>query len=86
MRFKTLTRIVLFSCIAFESQFFFFFLLIGLSFNACYSKCREQFLVNSDSTLKAQLIEFRDHKLITSKKVSPVLCKLDSLSMPHFQF
>ena len=41
----------------------------GLSFNACYSKCREQFLVNSDSTLKAQLIEFRDHKLITSKKV-----------------
>ena len=42
----------------------------GLSFNSCYSKCREQFLVNSDSTLKAQLIEFRDHKLITSKKVS----------------
>ena len=41
----------------------------GLSFNVCYSKCREQFLVNSDSTLKAQLIEFRDHKLITSKKV-----------------
>lgn len=41
---------------------------IGLSFNSCYSKCREQFLVNSDSTLKAQLIEFRDHKLITSKK------------------
>ena len=26
-------------------------------------------MVNSDSTLKAQLIEFRDHKLITSKKV-----------------
>ena len=41
-----------------------------MSFNSCYSKCREQFLVNSESTLKAQLIEFRDHKLITSKKVS----------------
>ncbi len=47
--------------------------LAGLSFNACYSKCREQFLVNSDSTLKAQLIEFRDHKLITSKKVIPTV-------------
>ena len=35
-----------------------------------YQKCREAFLVNSELTLRAQLTEFRDHKLIRSKKVS----------------
>ncbi|XP_020617228.1 origin recognition complex subunit 2-like isoform X2 [Orbicella faveolata] len=61
---------------------------IGLSFNACYSKCREQFLVNSDSTLKAQLIEFRDHKLITSKKgtdgVEYLYIPVDSATLKQF--
>lgn len=41
-----------------------------MSFHDCYTKCREAFLVNSDATLRAQLTEFRDHKLIRSKKVS----------------
>lgn len=46
--------------------------LTGLSFHDCYTKCREAFLVNSDATLRAQLTEFRDHKLIRSKKVSGI--------------
>ncbi len=33
-------------------------------------RSREKFLVNSDLTLRAQLTEFRDHKLIQSKKGS----------------
>ncbi|XP_033098162.1 origin recognition complex subunit 2-like [Anneissia japonica] len=40
----------------------------GLSFQDLYQKCREAFLVNSDLTLRAQLTEFRDHKLLKSKK------------------
>lgn len=40
----------------------------GLSFTELYSKCRERFLVNSDLTLRAQLTEFKDHKLIKTKK------------------
>lgn len=41
----------------------------GLSFQDFYQQCREAFLVNSDLTLRAQLTEFRDHKLIRTKKV-----------------
>ncbi|XP_071072298.1 origin recognition complex subunit 2 isoform X3 [Dasypus novemcinctus] len=41
---------------------------IGLSFQDFYQQCREAFLVNSDLTLRAQLTEFRDHKLIRTKK------------------
>ena len=40
----------------------------GLSFQELYSKCREQFLVNSDTTLRVQLTEFHDHKLVKSQK------------------
>ena len=42
----------------------------GLSFSECYRRCRESFLVNSDLTLRAQLTEFRDHKLVRSTKGS----------------
>ncbi|XP_065665857.1 origin recognition complex subunit 2 isoform X4 [Hydra vulgaris] len=42
----------------------------GLSINDLYNRCREMFLVNSDLTLKAQLTEFKDHKLIKLKKGS----------------
>ena len=42
----------------------------GLSFSDCYRRCRERFLVNSDLTLRAQLTEFRDHKLVRSTKGS----------------
>lgn len=41
---------------------------LGLSFRDLYLKCREKFLVNSDLTLKAQLTEFRDHKLVCSRQ------------------
>ncbi|XP_074652977.1 uncharacterized protein LOC141907275 [Tubulanus polymorphus] len=40
----------------------------GMSFQDLYQRCREAFLVNSDLTLRAQLTEFRDHKLIKFKK------------------
>ncbi|CAE1162150.1 ORC2 [Acanthosepion pharaonis] len=40
----------------------------GISFQELYQKCRESFLVNSDVALRSQLTEFKDHKLIRSKK------------------
>lgn len=40
----------------------------GLSFSELYSQCRREFLVNSDLTLRTQMIEFKDHKLIKFKK------------------
>ena len=40
----------------------------GLSFSECYRRCREDFLVNSDLTLRAQLTEFIDHKLVRLAK------------------
>ena len=43
--------------------------LSGLSFQDFYQRCREAFLVNSDLTLRTQLTEFRDHKLIRTRKV-----------------
>ncbi|XP_062972246.1 origin recognition complex subunit 2 [Elgaria multicarinata webbii] len=42
----------------------------GLSFQDFYQQCREAFLVNSNLTLRAQLTEFRDHKLIRTKRGS----------------
>uniref|UniRef100_T1ISR5 Origin recognition complex subunit 2 n=1 Tax=Strigamia maritima TaxID=126957 RepID=T1ISR5_STRMM len=41
---------------------------IGMAYQDCYRKCRESFLVNSDLTLKTQLTEFKDHKIIKFKK------------------
>ncbi|XP_024908200.1 origin recognition complex subunit 2 [Cynoglossus semilaevis] len=40
----------------------------GMSFQDFYQRCREAFLVNSDLTLRTQLTEFRDHKLIRTRK------------------
>lgn len=40
----------------------------GLSFQECYQRCREAFLVNSDLTLRTQLTEFLDHMLLKIKK------------------
>ncbi|XP_047493547.1 origin recognition complex subunit 2-like [Penaeus chinensis] len=60
----------------------------GLSFNDMYQRCREAFLVNSDLTLRAQLTEFRDHKLIKSKKgldgVENLLIPLDPATLQEF--
>lgn len=41
---------------------------VGLGFNELYQKCRERFLVSSDVSLRAQLTEFKDHKLVQFKK------------------
>ena len=41
---------------------------IGISFQDFCLKCREKFLVNSDLTLRTQLTEFHDHKLVKSRK------------------
>lgn len=38
-----------------------------------YWRCRDAFLTSNETTLKAQLTEFRDHKLIKIKKVSFIL-------------
>ncbi|XP_028393596.1 origin recognition complex subunit 2-like [Dendronephthya gigantea] len=60
----------------------------GMSFHDCYTKCRGAFLVNSDATLSAQLTEFRDHKLIRSKKgtdgVEYLLIPLDDNILKQF--
>jgi len=40
----------------------------GIAFMELYSRCRVEFLVTSDLELKAQLTEFRDHKIVKSKR------------------
>ncbi|XP_051010485.1 origin recognition complex subunit 2 [Acomys russatus] len=61
---------------------------IGLSFQDFYQQCREAFLVNSALTLRAQLTEFRDHKLIRTKKgtdgVEYLLIPVDSGTLADF--
>ncbi|XP_066202223.1 origin recognition complex subunit 2 [Saccopteryx leptura] len=61
---------------------------IGLSFQDFYQQCRETFLVNSDLTLRAQLTEFRDHKLIRTKKgtdgVEYLLIPIDNGTLTDF--
>lgn len=39
-----------------------------MTFKELYQKCRESFLVSSDSTLRTQLIEFVDHKMAKIKR------------------
>eukprot|EP00112_Aurelia_sp_Birch-Aquarium-sp1_P006295 Seg1697.12 transcript_id=Seg1697.12/GoldUCD/mRNA.D3Y31 product="Origin recognition complex subunit 2" protein_id=Seg1697.12/GoldUCD/D3Y31 len=57
----------------------------GMSFGDLYQKCREKFLVNSDLTLRAQLTEFKDHKLIKFKKVKmPVNNNGQDVCMSNF--
>ncbi|KAK2874637.1 hypothetical protein QQF64_003422 [Cirrhinus molitorella] len=60
----------------------------GLSFQDFYQRCRESFLVNSDITLRTQLTEFRDHKLIRTKKgadgVEYLLIQVDNGTLTDF--
>ncbi|NXX28262.1 ORC2 protein, partial [Nicator chloris] len=60
----------------------------GLSFQDFYQQCREAFLVNSDLTLRAQLTEFRDHKLIRTKRgadgVEYLLIPVDESTLTDF--
>lgn len=39
-----------------------------MTFKELYQKCRESFLVSSDSTLRTQLIEFVDHNMAKLKR------------------
>ncbi|XP_069138400.1 origin recognition complex subunit 2-like [Argopecten irradians] len=61
---------------------------LGLSIQELYQQCREAFLVNSDLTLQAQLIEFRDHKLIKFKKsfdgIEHLTIPIDSGTLAEF--
>ncbi|KAL1770632.1 origin recognition complex subunit 2 [Sigmodon hispidus] len=61
---------------------------IGISFQDFYQQCREAFLVNSDLTLRAQLTEFRDHRLIKTKKgtdgVEYLLIPVDNGTLADF--
>lgn len=60
----------------------------GLSFQDFYQRCRESFLVNSDITLRTQLTEFKDHKLIRTKKgadgVEYLLIPVDNGTLTDF--
>jgi origin recognition complex subunit 2 len=44
------------------------FFPIGYPFHELYNTCRDKMLVNSDLTLRAQLTEFKDHKLLRSRR------------------
>lgn len=39
-----------------------------MPFKELYRKCREKFLVSSDSALRTQLIEFVDHNMVKLKR------------------
>ncbi|GIX95875.1 origin recognition complex subunit 2 [Caerostris darwini] len=41
---------------------------LGIAFHEWYQECREAFLVTSEVTMQAQLSEFKNHKLLTSRK------------------
>ncbi|XP_059171024.1 origin recognition complex subunit 2-like [Physella acuta] len=60
----------------------------GMSFQTLYHKCREAFLVNSDLTLQAQLVEFKDHRLILSKKnyegIEHLIIPVDQATLKEF--
>ena len=40
----------------------------GMPLSELYQRCRDAFLVSSQVALRAQLTEFRDHKLIRSRQ------------------
>ncbi|XP_055939322.1 origin recognition complex subunit 2-like isoform X2 [Argiope bruennichi] len=41
---------------------------LGISFHEWYQECRDAFLVTSEVTMQAQLSEFKNHKLLSSRK------------------
>lgn len=48
----------------------FFLSSKGITFNKLYHECREKFFVSNELTLRAQLTEFIDHKIIKLKAES----------------
>ena len=61
---------------------------LGMSFHDCYLKCRERFLVTSDLTLRAQLTEFTDHKLVRGRRgrdgVEYLFIPIDDAALSQF--
>ncbi|XP_063862426.1 LOW QUALITY PROTEIN: origin recognition complex subunit 2-like [Scylla paramamosain] len=61
---------------------------MGMSFVDLRQRCWEKFLVNSDLSLRAQLTEFKDHKLIRFKKgtdgVETIIIPLDEIKLKDF--
>lgn len=59
-----------------------------MSFVDLRQRCWEKFLVNSDLSLRAQLTEFKDHKLIRFKKgidgVENIMIPLDAAKLKDF--
>ncbi|KAI9239644.1 MAG: origin recognition complex subunit 2-domain-containing protein [Podila humilis] len=41
---------------------------LGMAYNALFKKCQENFLVSTAVTFRTQLTEFRDHRIVQSKK------------------
>lgn len=60
----------------------------GITFNEWYQECREAFLVNSEITMQAQLSEFKNHKLLSSRKNSDGIelwyIPVDSVTLDQF--
>ena len=60
----------------------------GFPFHDCYLQCRERFLVNSELTLRTQLTEFCDHKLVRCRHgndgVEYLLVAVDSSTLVEF--
>lgn len=40
----------------------------GISFERLFTSCRDRFLVSSDALLKAFLVEFKDHDLLSTRR------------------
>ena len=62
--------------------------LIDFTFFLANRQCRPAFLVNSDLTLRAQLTEYLDHKLIYSKKgadgMDYLIIPLENVTLEEF--
>lgn len=43
---------------------------VGLPYHQYYEKCREQFLVSTETGMRSQLTEFKDHKVMVTKRLA----------------
>lgn len=63
-----LRRYLYYCCTQSSNKLFSLFVIPGLSFKKLYGSCRESFLVSSDLSLRAQLTEFVDHKMVKFRR------------------
>lgn len=65
-----------------------FYFQLGMRFQDLYRSARESFFVSSDVTLRAQLNEFIDHKLVRNKRtvdgVERLIIPLDNSILKQF--